>query len=76
MAVAYPLRCDSPEFLAADNLLNAQNFRQEKDTVGVIVSEYCAIAPNVKLVSGFKLSKFVNISGCDIGENTNFGAFV
>src|SRR6201982_1587445 len=76
MAVACPLRCDSPEFLAADNLLKTQNFKGEKDTVGVIVSEYCAIAPNVKLGSGVKLSKFINLYGCEIGDNTKIGAFV
>ena len=76
MAVAYPPRRDSPESVAADNLLNAQNLKERKGTVGAIVSEYCAIAPNVKLGSGVKLSKFINLYGCEIGDNTKIGAFV
>ncbi len=40
------------------------------------VSDLCAIAPNVKLGPGVKLSKFINLYGCEIGENTKIGAFV
>jgi len=34
------------------------------------------ISPDVKLGRGVKISKFVNLYGCDIGENTKIGAFV
>jgi acetyltransferase-like isoleucine patch superfamily enzyme len=40
------------------------------------VNEYCSIAPDVKLGKGVKLSKFINLYGCEIGENTKIGAFV
>jgi acetyltransferase-like isoleucine patch superfamily enzyme len=40
------------------------------------VNEFCSIAPDVKLGSGVKLSKFINLYGCQIGENTKIGAFV
>jgi acetyltransferase-like isoleucine patch superfamily enzyme len=40
------------------------------------VNEFCAIAPDVKLGPGVKLSKFINLYGCEIGENTKIGAFV
>lgn len=40
------------------------------------MNEYCAIAPSVKLGSGVKLSKFINLYGCEIGDNTKIGAFV
>jgi acetyltransferase-like isoleucine patch superfamily enzyme len=40
------------------------------------VSEYCSIAPNVKLGRGVKLSKFINMYGCEIGDETKIGAFV
>jgi len=40
------------------------------------VNEFCSIAPDVKLASGVKLSKFINLYGCQIGENTKIGAFV
>lgn len=34
------------------------------------------VAPDVKLGSNVKLSKFVNLYGCEIGDNTKIGAFV
>jgi acetyltransferase-like isoleucine patch superfamily enzyme len=40
------------------------------------VSEYVSIAPDVKLGEGVKLSKFINLYGCEIGDNTKIGAFV
>jgi acetyltransferase-like isoleucine patch superfamily enzyme len=40
------------------------------------VNEFCAIAADVKLAPGVKLSKFINLYGCQIGENTKIGAFV
>jgi acetyltransferase-like isoleucine patch superfamily enzyme len=40
------------------------------------VNEFCSIAPDVKLGPGVKLSKFINLYGCQIGENTKIGAFV
>jgi acetyltransferase-like isoleucine patch superfamily enzyme len=40
------------------------------------VNEFCVIAPDVKLGSGVKLSKFINLYGCEIGDNTKIGAFV
>jgi len=40
------------------------------------VNEFCAIAPDVKMGAGVKLSKFINLYGCEIGENTKIGAFV
>jgi acetyltransferase-like isoleucine patch superfamily enzyme len=40
------------------------------------VTEFCSIAPDVKLGNGVKLSKFINLYGCDIGDETKIGAFV
>jgi acetyltransferase-like isoleucine patch superfamily enzyme len=40
------------------------------------VNEFCTIAPDVKLGQGVKLSKFINLYGCEIGDNTKIGAFV
>lgn len=40
------------------------------------MSEFCSIAPDVKLGPGVRLSKFINLYGCSIGENTKLGAFV
>src|SRR6516164_9948458 len=35
-----------------------------------------SIAPDVKLGPGVKLSRFINLYGCEIGQNTKIGAFV
>jgi acetyltransferase-like isoleucine patch superfamily enzyme len=40
------------------------------------VNEFCSIAPNVKLGRDVKLSKFINMYGCEIGDETKIGAFV
>ena len=40
------------------------------------MNEFCAIAPDVKLGAGVRLSKFINLYGCEIGDNTKIGAFV
>jgi acetyltransferase-like isoleucine patch superfamily enzyme len=40
------------------------------------VSEYVCIAPSVKLGKDVKLSKFINLYGCEIGDETKIGAFV
>jgi acetyltransferase-like isoleucine patch superfamily enzyme len=40
------------------------------------VSEYVSIAPSVKLGKDVKLSKFINLYGCEIGDETKIGAFV
>ena|ERR1700722_16857056 len=53
-----------------------QDLQSQKDKVGAVVNEYCAIGPSVKLGSGVKLSKFINLYGCEIGDNTKIGAFV
>jgi acetyltransferase-like isoleucine patch superfamily enzyme len=40
------------------------------------VSEYNCIAASVKLGKDVKLSSFVNLYGCEIGDETKIGAFV
>jgi acetyltransferase-like isoleucine patch superfamily enzyme len=40
------------------------------------MSEYVCIAPTVKLGRDVKLSKFINLYGCEIGDETKIGAFV
>jgi UDP-2-acetamido-3-amino-2,3-dideoxy-glucuronate N-acetyltransferase len=40
------------------------------------VNEYLCIAPDVKLGSNLKLAKFINLYGCEIGDETTIGAFV
>lgn len=43
---------------------------------GLEPSPYLALAPDVRLGRDVKLSKFINLYGCEIGDNTKIGAFV
>lgn len=40
------------------------------------MNEYVCVAPDVKLGKGVRLSKFINLYGCEIGDETKIGAFV
>lgn len=44
---------------------------QEED-----MATYLSIAPTVKLGRDVKLSKFINLYGCEIGDETKIGSFV
>jgi len=40
------------------------------------MTDYLCIAADVKLGHGVKLAKFINLYGCEVGDNTKIGAFV
>ena len=40
------------------------------------MSESLSIAPDVKLGADVKLSNFINLYGCEVGDHTKIGAFV
>ena len=40
------------------------------------MNAYLCIAPDVKLGKGVKLTKFINLYGCEVGDNTRIGPFV
>ena len=40
------------------------------------MNDYLCIAPDVKLGKDVRLSKFINLYGCEIGDETKMGAFV
>jgi UDP-2-acetamido-3-amino-2,3-dideoxy-glucuronate N-acetyltransferase len=40
------------------------------------MENYLSIAPSVKLGKDVKLSQFINLYGCEIGDETKIGAFV
>jgi acetyltransferase-like isoleucine patch superfamily enzyme len=40
------------------------------------MNSYHCIAPDVRLGENVKLSNFINLYGCEIGDNTKVGAFV
>ncbi len=40
------------------------------------MNTYQCVAPDVRLGQNVKLSQFVNLYGCEIGDETKVGAFV
>ena len=40
------------------------------------MDQYACVAPSVRLGRDVKLSKFINLYGCEIGDETKIGAFV
>jgi acetyltransferase-like isoleucine patch superfamily enzyme len=40
------------------------------------MNEFVCIAPDVKLGKDVRLSKFINLYGCEVGDNCKIGAFV
>jgi len=42
----------------------------------VFDERYLAIAPDVKLGDNVKFSKFINLYGCEVGDDSKIGAFV
>ena len=40
------------------------------------MSDYLCIADDVKLGQNVKLARFINLYGCEVGDNTKIGAFV
>jgi acetyltransferase-like isoleucine patch superfamily enzyme len=40
------------------------------------MNEFCSIGEDVKLGANVRLSKFINLYGCEVGDETKIGAFV
>lgn len=40
------------------------------------MTDFLSISDDVKLGKGVKLSKFINLYGCEVGDDTKIGAFV
>ena len=40
------------------------------------MNDHLCIAPDVKLGTGVKLSQFINLYGCEVGDHTKIGPFV
>jgi acetyltransferase-like isoleucine patch superfamily enzyme len=43
---------------------------------GAPVGEFLCVAPDVKLGKDVKLARFINLYGCEIGDETKIGTFV
>ena len=50
--------------------------RPEPDAGVTAINGYCCIAPDVKVGHNVKFSKFVNLYGCEVGDDSKIGAFV
>jgi len=48
----------------------------ESEVMTAPVNGYLCIAPDVKVGNNVKFSKFVNLYGCEVGDDTKIGAFV
>jgi len=44
--------------------------------LSLMMENYICIAPDVKLGENVRFSKFINLYGCEISDNTKIGAFV
>lgn len=44
--------------------------------MSTVSGEFLAIAPDVKIGKDVKLAKFINLYGCEVGDETKIGAFV
>ena len=53
-----------------------QPVAEERREDGPPMNDYLCIAPDVKLGNDVKLSKFINLYGCTVGDETKIGAFV
>jgi len=47
-----------------------------KPDASLPADQYVCVAPDVKLGKNVKLAKFINLYGCEIGDETKIGAFV
>ena len=52
------------------------NIKKAEPSNPATAQPYLCIAPDVKLGINVKFSKFINLYGCEIGDNTKIGAFV
>ncbi|BFU93484.1 MAG: hypothetical protein NTNFB02_02060 [Nitrospira sp.] len=48
----------------------------ESEMNAVPINGYLCIAPDVRVGKNVKFSKFVNLYGCEVGDDTKIGAFV
>jgi len=50
--------------------------QKSSDALVPTADNYVCVAPDVRLGANVRLSKFINLYGCEIGDNTKVGAFV
>ena len=61
----------------ASNLTYSNGASSSKSNNTVVQANgYCCIAPDVKVGLNVKFSQFINLYGCEVGDDTKVGAFV
>src|SRR6202789_1284699 len=55
---------------------SGQRVPEQERFTGLSMNPYNSIADDVKLGTDVRLSKFINLYGCEIGDETKIGAFV
>jgi len=60
-----------------DNLMSGNGASSSRSNSSVVQANgYLCIAPDVKLGHNVKFSQFINLYGCEVGDDTKIGAFV
>ena len=60
----------------SNNSLNGKELNGQARRPDEAGKEFVCIAPDVRLGKNVRLSKFINLYGCEIGDETKIGAFV
>src|ERR1700679_880730 len=55
---------------------SSQRIAQQEGRSGLSMNSYNCITDDVKLGKDVRLSKFINLYGCEVGDETKIGAFV
>src|ERR1700749_3685365 len=55
---------------------SSQRIAEQDRFLGISMNSYNCISDNVKMGENVRLSKFINLYGCQIGDETKIGAFV
>src|SRR3984885_3520875 len=55
---------------------SSQRIAEQDGLLGISMNSYNCISDNVKMGENVRLSKFINMYGCEIGDETKVGAFV
>src|SRR5271163_3041490 len=55
---------------------SSQQIAEQKRSSSLSMNSYNCISDDVKLGTNVQLSKFINLYGCEIGDDTKIGAFV
>src|SRR6202034_3050184 len=58
------------------NAGSSERITEQKRGSGLSMNSYNCISDDVKLGANVRLSKFINLYGCEIGDETKIGAFV